>query len=35
MPPDNGAYMVAAYIAAAFIITAYAAYLFIRSRRLR
>jgi hypothetical protein len=33
--PDNGAYMVAAYIVTAVVVVGYAAMLFYRSRKLR
>ena len=35
MPPDNGAFMVAAYVVAAVIVVAYAASLMVRIRQER
>lgn len=35
MPPDNGGFMVAAYIATAVVVVTYAIVLFLRARNLR
>lgn len=35
MPPDNGGYMVAAYIVTALVVVGYAVSLFVRARKLR
>ncbi len=35
MPPDNGGYMIAAYIVGGVIVLAYSAYLFVMARKLK